>query len=258
MADGGKHIEEADTAPSGGVDAVDRAFAILTSFAVGHEEQTLAELAARTGLYKSTILRLARSLEAAGFLHRDGGGVFSVGAEPLRLAAIFRSSLGLEAHVRPVLRTLREKSGESASFFRRDGNLRQCLYREEPRRAIRDHLLEGELLPVSLGAAGNVLAVFGNAALTDGERASRSAELPFVSFAEHDPETAALAAPVFNEEGLAGALTISGPSSRLNAARARELGSLLLEQAEALSKLLGGAPWPAVRVEKPVKRARAG
>nr|WP_087573486.1 IclR family transcriptional regulator [Sphingomonas sp. CDS-1] len=245
MAVRNNKTDEADTPPSGGVDAVDRALAILASFRMGHERQTLAELAVGTGFYKSTILRLARSLEVAGFLHRDEAGVFAIGPEPLRLAALFRNSLGLEARVRPVLRTLREEAGESASFFRCEGNLRQCLYREEPRRAVRDHLMEGEILPLNVGAAGHVMSVFGNPVLTEGERERRFAELPFISSAEHDPETAALAAPVFDTDGLAGALTISGPSFRLTPARARELGSLLLAQAETLSRLLGGGDWPA-------------
>jgi DNA-binding IclR family transcriptional regulator len=71
---------------SGGVDAVDRAMSILAAFAAGKERLTLAQLATETGFYKSTILRLARSLEHGGYLHRDQEGVFSLGAQPMRLA----------------------------------------------------------------------------------------------------------------------------------------------------------------------------
>lgn len=238
-----RSTQNVDTDPpsSGGVDAVDRALAILASFDVGHDRQSLAEVAARTGFYKSTILRLARSLENAGYLHRDESGVFTVGGEPLRLAGLFRNALSLEARVRPVLRNLRDEAGESVSFFRQDGSSRQCLYREEPRRAVRDHLMEGEILPISVGAAGHVLAVFGSGDLGDGERARRVAELPFTSFSEHDPETAAIAVPVFGPAGLVGALAISGPTFRLTVARAKELAPSLLEQAQALSEALGGA-----------------
>ncbi len=231
-------------AAAGGVEAVDRALAILKTFEVGHERQTLTDLALRTGFYKSTILRLARSLELAGFLHREEGGPFVLGAEPMRLAAVYRRSSALEATVRPILRALREDTGESASFFRRQGDWRQCLYREDTRRAIRDHLLEGDMLPLDIGAGGRVLRVFGELSDSPAERARRYAELPFVSFGERDPETAGVAAPVFGHGGLIGAITISGPRTRITPERAPELGRHVMERAEALSRLLGG-PDPA-------------
>ena len=63
---------EADT---GGVAAVERALAILDAFTEQDRSLTLAQVATRTGFYKSTILRLAASLEKKGYLIRlaDGG-----------------------------------------------------------------------------------------------------------------------------------------------------------------------------------------
>ena len=58
----------------GGVAAVDRAFAILAAFGPQDRSMTLAELGRRTGLYKSTILRLIESIERAGFLRRTDDG----------------------------------------------------------------------------------------------------------------------------------------------------------------------------------------
>lgn len=218
---------------SGGVDAVDRALAILATFAAGREQQTLAQLAAETGLYKSTILRLARSLELAGYLHRNASGQFSLGPQPLRLAAIYRRGLRLEDRVRPVLRSLVDETGESASFFRPEGESRLCLFREETRRAIRDHILEGDLLPLDKGAAGHVIR--------QGRLAtSASAIAPVVSRGERDPEIAALAAPVFGEEGLAGALTLSGPVGRFDDERVAAMTGRLIEQAKSLTAMLGG------------------
>jgi DNA-binding IclR family transcriptional regulator len=239
----------ADGAAGGGVDAVDRALAILATFQIGHERQTLADLATRTGFYKSTILRLARSLETAGFLFREEGGPFVLGAEPLRLSAVYRRISTLESTVRPILRTLRDETGESVSFFRRQGEWRQCLYREETRRAIRDYLMEGDMLPLDVGAGGRVLRVFGEPMTAD-ERLHRLCELPFVSYGERDPETAAVAAPVFNHEGIVGALSVSGPRTRITPERVAGIGPTVVERAEALSRLLGAAP--ATQVREPV------
>jgi DNA-binding IclR family transcriptional regulator len=218
---------------TGGVDAVDRALAILATFVAGHEQQTLAQLASATGLYKSTILRLACSLEQAGYLCRNAHGQFSLGPQPLRLAAIYRRGLRLEDRVRPVLRSLVDETGESASFFRAEGNQRLCLFREETRRGIRDHILEGDLLPLDKGAAGHIIRQ-----ARPGTNASDIA--PVVSRGERDPEIAALAAAVFDEQGFAGALTLSGPVGRFDDQRVAVMTVCLMEQARSLTAILGG------------------
>jgi DNA-binding IclR family transcriptional regulator len=177
-------------------------------------------------------LRLARSLEHGGFLYRHPDGCFAVGAEPLRLSAVYKRSLRLEEHVRPVLRLLVAETGESASFFRREGDRRLCLYREETARAIRDHIIEGDLLPLDIGAAGHVLR---------GSDDSTARECtPKVSTGERDAETAAIAAPVFDHLGMAGALTLSGPRGRFGEERVPFMAALLCEQAGRLSTRLGG------------------
>jgi len=72
-----KNLSDQAANAEGGVAAVDRAFAILSAFSIEQDCLALAEIARRTGLYKSTILRLIASLEKAGFVRRltDGKGV---------------------------------------------------------------------------------------------------------------------------------------------------------------------------------------
>ena len=69
------------------VAAVDRALRILDRFEGGAERFTLAALNARTGLCKSTILRLAGSLGAAGYLARWPDGAFALGPAAARLGS---------------------------------------------------------------------------------------------------------------------------------------------------------------------------
>src|SRR5215469_5119465 len=78
-----QHAIEAAAEP-GGVAAVDRALAILGAFRLEDGALTLAELAARTGIYKSTILRLAQSLIRARLLLRLDDGQYRIGPEALR------------------------------------------------------------------------------------------------------------------------------------------------------------------------------
>ncbi|MFC2967048.1 IclR family transcriptional regulator [Acidimangrovimonas pyrenivorans] len=233
--------DSSDDQPTG-VAAVDRALSILLCFDQEREPLSLVELNRRTGLYKSTILRLLVSLERAGLVERLDSGNYTLGWSIGRLGASYRQAFGLEARIRPFLRALREETGESASFYRRIGEARVCLFREESRQMVRDHVEEGAILPLGLGAAGHVL--------TGGERPGGQGTgparpaLPAMSFGERDPDVAALAVPVFGEGNvLLGALTVSGPISRLTPDRARAISGLLISKGKVLSRHLG-APRP--------------
>src|SRR5258708_32244058 len=70
-----------------GVDAVDRAITMLRCFVEPGEALPLSALAHRSGLYKSTILRIAGSLLNAGLLTREADGLYRLGPEVRRLVA---------------------------------------------------------------------------------------------------------------------------------------------------------------------------
>jgi DNA-binding IclR family transcriptional regulator len=198
--------------PAAGVAAVDRAFAVLA--ALGDGELTLAEIARRTGLYKSTILRLIASLERAGFARRRDDGRYAVGAAPLKLAERYQRGFRLADHILPVLRRLAAATGETASFYVRDGNGRVCLHRVEGDHPVRAVVREGDRLPLGRGAAGKILPAFSGAAGAghDEVRARGYA----VSVGEITPDVASIAAPAFDAGGrLAGAVNLSGPAHRL-------------------------------------------
>ena len=103
---------------------------ILSAFTTEKPTMTLAEVAEETGLHKSTILRLTNSMAIFGFIQRDEAGRFSVGPSVWRLGLIFRRDFARREHVAPSLKILSEATGETASFYVRNGNERICLYRE--------------------------------------------------------------------------------------------------------------------------------
>lgn len=59
-------------------------------------------------------------------------------------------------------------------------------------------------------------------------------------YAQRDPKTAAIASPVFDHMGLAGALTLLGSRSRFDEARVATMAALLTQQARLLTDRLGG------------------
>lgn len=53
---------------------------ILAAFSMRRPRLSLADLAQETGLHKSTILRLTRSMMLYGMIDRDAEGRFAIGA----------------------------------------------------------------------------------------------------------------------------------------------------------------------------------
>jgi DNA-binding IclR family transcriptional regulator len=201
--------------PADRVEAVERALTILGAFRPERPRLALAELAAATGLYKSTILRIAGSLERFDYLTRAADGNYRLGPALARLSAVYRASFELADIMRPELRRLVEATGETASFYVRDGNKRVCLYRHNSPHAARHHLDEGAQLPINAGASAHVLRAFGEKAQ------ARYADVRkrgyYVSLGERDPHVAAIAVPLFDAAGsLRGALALSGLITRFD------------------------------------------
>jgi DNA-binding IclR family transcriptional regulator len=200
---------------------------------------SLHELATRTGLYKSTILRLVSSLERRGCMQRLSDGRYQLGPRLLHWSRVYQSSLRLDNHVLPVLNLLVSETGEGASFFKREGNMRICLYRVNPQRAIQEYVVPGDLLPLDRGAAGRVLIDFS----PEARHVARPDSVVYVSLGEIDAEVTAVAAPVFGTMNLlAGALSVSGPRSRLTKDVVAHVSDCIRRAAVNLTSRLGGDP----------------
>ena len=223
---------------SSGVAVLDRAFALLGAFGITDARLTLTELARRTGLYKSTVLRLLGALEHGGYIRKTPEGLYAIGPEPLRLAAVYQGSFAVAHVIEPLLNQLSMTSGETASFYIRRDTQRVVLFRAEPPRAVRFSIRVGEAFRLDQGASGKVLIAFAAGI----SAAQGRSPLWRASYGERDPETASLAVPIFGVMGeLQGALTLSGPRSRMvpPEVMARNCG-LLLEAARKAAAPLGG------------------
>ncbi|WP_284619633.1 IclR family transcriptional regulator [Aquabacterium humicola] len=231
-------LADRDAAP-GGAAAVDRALTLLAAFRAGDAALTLAELAARTQLYKSTVLRLVASLLHARLLQQHADGRYALGPEVARLHSIYAASFSLDALVLPALRALVDTTRESAAFHVRQGDQRLCLHRVDSPQLLRDHLRAGDLLPLKRGAGGRVLLAFGvppaRGALYEQIRREGVCELS----GDRVPGLTGISAPVFDADGaLAGALTLTMPTPRLQPRFAAQVKAA----AATLSAKLGAPP----------------
>ena len=226
-----------------GVNAVDRAFAVIDSFQPGDASLSLQTLATRTGLNKATIIRLATSLEKAGCMSRLAHGEYALGPALLRYGSLYQSSFHLADHLLPILRDLVRQCGETAAFFVRDGDMRICLHRIESNSALRLHLREGERHPLLPGGTGRVMLAFANEGGT--ELAPIREDYFVVNIGGREPQISSVAAPVLRADGApVGVMSLTGPTGSFTDGKAVEFVRLLLPAAAEMTRLCGGDAEP--------------
>lgn len=226
-------------AATAGVTAVTRALRLLEAFGVDDPHLSLAELSRRTGMHKTTALRIARTLAMDNYLVQREDGNWRLGRAAGWLGACYQATFDVHDLVEPVLRELTVQTGESASFYVREGNQRTCLARVDGPRTIRHHVRVGIGLPLNLGAPGRVILAFSG---EPGEPYESIRQRGYhLSLGEREPEVSSVSAPVFGMHWrLLGSVCISGPTSRLNEARLQELAQTVIRAANQLSYALAG------------------
>ncbi|MFC7552238.1 helix-turn-helix domain-containing protein [Pseudoroseomonas wenyumeiae] len=219
------------------VEAVERALSILDAFGDGTPRLSLSEVAERTGLYPSTVLRLAASLDRFGYLHRGQDGLFRLGPTPCGSGC----STGMPSTWRPSCG--RRWRGWSTGPARPPPST--CAKRA-PRLPVPPRLAPAHPAPCRgrrLAAAGprrerpradGVHGRFGAC-----PRAGQGAGMVPV-LGERDAEAAAVAAPVFGRgRQFVGALGVIGLRSRLEAESHAGIAAALCEEARLLSREIG-------------------
>ena len=143
----------------------------------------------------------------------------------------------MSVDLKSVLEQLAAKTGETTSFYVRNGEERLCLFRVESSNRIRMTVQPGDTRPMDKSAIAQTLRRF------ESGPSGPDDELPLFTSGVTDPHAAALAMPVFGiGDSLVGALAVSGPVSRLTTARAEQIKAPLVEAASKLTLACGGTP----------------
>jgi IclR family transcriptional regulator, acetate operon repressor len=241
-----------------GTQAVDRAARLLTEVVHAPGSVTFTELAAATGLAKSTTSRLLLALERNGLVRRDDAGRFRPGEMFVRFAWRGGAEAGLTGVAQPYLDRLGAATGETVNLgVGRDGMVEQIAQVDSVYVIGATNWL-GRAVPLHCTAIGKVLLAYGAAELptrrlerrTEHTITSRSAleteletvrQLGYaVTDSELEPGLVAVAAPICRDGGaVVAALSVSGPDTRLTQARVADVASHCMAQASALSAVLG-------------------
>jgi urocanate hydratase len=205
---------------------VERALALLA--AVGADNGiSLSECARRTTLATSTALRLLRTLEASGFVAREGA-VYVPGPRLILFGALALGRQSLVTQVRPSLQRIVERTGESTYFVMRGAkDTAVYLAMAEGTHAIRHTSWVGRAIALEDLAVEQALA----------------GDVPpagYVAQRDRDqPDVTAIAAPVYWTGGVAGALNLLGPTYRMDEDTMHRYGEIVAREAVAVSRQLG-------------------
>ncbi|MCX4687836.1 IclR family transcriptional regulator [Kitasatospora purpeofusca] len=235
--------------------SVDRALTLLGS--LGDGPVTLEQAAGSIGVHKSTALRLLRTLEEHGFVHRLSDRRYRVGGRVLSLAQRALQEIDVRQVAAPYLAALNERCGCTVQLAVLQDD--EVLYLDElagrwstdPGRPSRI----GRRAPAAGTAIGRVLlagtATTGTAT-TGTATDTLATDLAAVrrrgwaaESAEHREAVTCVAAPVAGSDGRAvAACAISAPADRMPSAELLRLVPELLCTAEAVSLAYGGSPTP--------------
>jgi len=244
------------------VDTVARALGILECFTTSEPEQTLKQLCEKTGLYKSRVHRLCRTLLDGGYLVRTSYSSYRLGPKLLVLGKVYERTNTLVSISRPIMQELAAAAGESVALFSLEGARSICLAREYGPSRLFFAINEGDFMELHATATGRVLlahasADFRNKVLglklesitpatitdrewLDGECRAILERGYSVSREEREPGVAAVAAPVFDfEKDVPAVLSLVGPVQRFSEENLPGMIEKLLTATGDISRLMG-------------------
>jgi DNA-binding IclR family transcriptional regulator len=243
---------------NGTLQTADRALRVLQEFQTQADGLTVTEIASRLGLHRSTASRLVSTMEARGFLERDGvGSQLRLGPEVARIGRIALAGRELVTVAKPVLNRLAAETGETVTLaVPTDGQV-VTVAQADGRYFVSSGKWVGVRTPLHCAADGKVLLAF-DGARADLARLTRRTKRTIVdpkvlareldavrrrgfAVAEGELEDGlvGVAVPVWEAGMCIAALCVSGPEYRLGAKPARGLARKCIASAEELERSLG-------------------
>lgn len=241
-----------------------RGLDLLSLFDDQTAELTIGEISLRLDLPLSTTYRIVNTLVGRGFLERHRShGTVRLGLALIRLGRLASASRSLADMAIPELKRLVRDTGETAVLMVPQPSHVVCLANVEGTYPIRPRSVGvGEQCPYSAGAAPLAILAFlptpeqdrilaaGLPVVTHNTLHSkrtvrkRCEEIRAAGFAFSRGEaiegTAAVAAPIFAEDGVAvlGSVGVTGITGRI----ASDLGPRVMEAADRISERMGRSP----------------
>jgi DNA-binding IclR family transcriptional regulator len=215
--------------------------------AAGGGEMGLVQISHALGLDPAHVRRILQKLMAEGWVSQSGDAArYRFGTRMLALSGRILGNLDISRAAQPVMRELRDASGETVHL----GLLREgvivCVARElSTHSVVAVATAVGDAWPLSGSAMGDAVRSALISARHDVSGDDTDAMLArdrgySIDLGRHKSGIVGVAAPVRNHLGSAdGAIAVSGPENRMGAARIEEIGQLAARAAAEVSSALG-------------------
>jgi DNA-binding IclR family transcriptional regulator len=152
----------------GAVQTIENALAVLEAFDTAGREYQLRELSEATGLSKSTVHRVLRTLIAHSYVAQSPtSGAYRLGVRLLRFANYLRSDSDLVRTARPRLEELVQRCGETVMLAVLDGVTLIYLDTLEPSALVRLARYPDATSPPHGSSMGKVLLAHADEAVVD-------------------------------------------------------------------------------------------
>ena len=244
------------------VQSVDRTLDVLEALSTRRTPTGISDLAHHVGLHVSTVHRLLATLVDRGYVRQDpDSSRYHLGSRIFALASAADIHLDLRLVARPFLERLMRIAGETANLVTYGEGEVVYLEQVESMHLVKMFTQHGMRAPMYCTASGKLFLAFGGDAtramlkepLTR-HTANTITSLPAldaqlkqirrdgyaIDNEEMEEGVRCLAVPIYDRRGeIGGALSISGPTTRMTPARVTTIVNQVRDVAKELSRQLG-------------------
>lgn len=256
--------ESALAGTDGGAKSFYKMARVLDCFSRTRGSLSLTEIVERTGMPRTTIHRIVASLREIGLIDQDGRrGDYRLGLRMFHYGSVVMANLDLNRHAHPHVLALHQITGEIVHLHMFDGSQMVCIEREEMGDVRNTTLTVIEAAPVHCTSVGKAFlafqepdvlqrivaeeglerrtehTLFSMEALTADLELVRQRGFAF-DLEENEIGVQCVGAPIRDSRGrVFAAISVSGPTSRMQLARLQGLSSLVIQMADRISRELG-------------------
>lgn len=250
-----------NTSHTYGITALDAGLQVLRSIGE-HPDQNVPQLAALTGLTKSKVFRIVRTLEAQGLVCLSADHTVRLGATSLVLGRQAERQVTLLRAAAPALDGLLQDTQENVYLMVREGTRSMVLDTRTSPHAVRVYARMGHVGPLYAGGAPKVLLAYAPAGVVRQVQdepkkrfTSSTVQSPddlnlqlarirqdgyHLSISDLEEQVFATAVPVFgHQDQVVAAISLAGPLTRLDEARRDRYLRLLRQASQLTSRRLG-------------------